>query len=143
MTFSVCIHLSLWHPPPSLNIQSIHLPVSFNTTNVGADPGTLQILSELLGELPESARPQYLLLIGAYRDNEVNKGHPLVQVIKDLTIKGGWVEDLALVPLQLAHVKLLVEDTFSTITGMFWSLASFLVHNDIFLFLHRCQDLRK
>lgn len=56
-----------------------------------ADPHTLNLLVVLL-----TAKPSHLLLLGAYRDNEVSEDHPLMRTIKEVTEKGGRVEDILL-----------------------------------------------
>lgn len=56
-----------------------------------ADPHTLNLLTILL-----TASPNHLLILGAYRDNEVSDDHSLIRTIKDIKHKGGCVEDLLL-----------------------------------------------
>ena len=59
------------------------------------DAATLDLLEDLLthGEL------QHLLLIGAYRDNEVNATHPLVRKLDAIRQAGAAVQDIVLTPL--------------------------------------------
>ncbi|MFY9987137.1 MAG: AAA family ATPase [Chthoniobacterales bacterium] len=59
------------------------------------DPGTLKLLEDLLTE-PEV---KYLLLIGAYRANEVNSAHPLNLTLEKLRDTGVDVRDIPLAPL--------------------------------------------
>jgi PAS domain S-box-containing protein len=54
---------------------------------------------------------RYLLLIGAYRDNEVSAAHPLMASLDTIRHSGAPVVDLRLAPLSLAHLNQLVVDT--------------------------------
>src|SRR5262245_8099224 len=59
------------------------------------DAATLDLLDDLL------TRPdvQHLLLIGAYRDNEVNSAHPLIRKLEAIRQAGAMVRDIVLAPL--------------------------------------------
>ena len=61
-----------------------------------------------------SNTPLYLLVVGAYRDNEVDATHPLSIALGEVHRKGGKVEDIPLLPLGEPHVTQLLEDTFNT-----------------------------
>lgn len=70
------------------------------------DAATLDLLEELLscGDL------QHLLLIGAYRDNEVDASHPLVRKLEAIRQAGAAVNDIVLTPLSRDDLgKLLVD----------------------------------
>ncbi|MBV1878270.1 MAG: AAA family ATPase [Pseudomonadales bacterium] len=54
---------------------------------------------------------KYLLLIGAFRDNEVTDAHPLVELFDEFEATGLNVEHIQLGPLEQAHVNLLVSET--------------------------------
>jgi PAS domain S-box-containing protein len=54
---------------------------------------------------------RYLLLIGAYRDNEVNASHPLALALEGLRKRGLAVREIVLEPLSLADVQRLIADT--------------------------------
>ncbi|MEM7181766.1 MAG: ATP-binding sensor histidine kinase [Spirochaetota bacterium] len=54
-----------------------------------------------------------LLVIGAYRDNEVSKTHPLLVTMKEINSKSLKVNLLSLRSLQLSQVSQLVEDTLA------------------------------
>ena len=71
-----------------------------------ADAATLNLLDPLL----TAADLRWLLLIGAYRDNEVDGAHPLVRVVGDLEARGVAVRTLALGPLAAPEVTQLVQD---------------------------------
>jgi len=72
-----------------------------------ADLASLQLLQHLLTH-PETPP---VLLIGAYRDNEVSPSHPLSLTLAELRKAGAPMEDLQLEPLSLAEVQRLITDT--------------------------------
>ncbi len=57
---------------------------------------------------------RYLLIIGAYRDNEVDARHPLRMLLDELERVAAPVSSIELGPLRLEHVNLLVADTVLT-----------------------------
>ncbi|MBD2209082.1 AAA family ATPase [Nostoc linckia FACHB-104] len=52
-----------------------------------------------------------LLIIGAYRDNEVAQAHPLSLTIKEMKNLGVTINQITLSPLNQAHVNRLIADT--------------------------------
>ncbi|WP_129574045.1 MULTISPECIES: AAA family ATPase [Sorangium] len=72
-----------------------------------ADAGSLQLLEQLA----TYAGSEHLLLIGAYRDNEVGPAHPLRLTLAEARRRGAAVSELALDPLSAAHVGALVAET--------------------------------
>src|SRR6202030_4193424 len=60
------------------------------------DAATLDLLEDLLTR----SDLQHLLLIGAYRDNEVNATHPLVRKLEAIKQSGAAVQDIVLTPLR-------------------------------------------
>src|SRR5260370_3059844 len=70
------------------------------------DAATLDLL-ERLATHPEV---RHLLLIGAYRDNEVNPSHPLLRTLEAIRKAGARVQEIALAPLGLDDVGALVSD---------------------------------
>ncbi len=72
-----------------------------------ADAATLRLLPQLLSD-PDL---EGLLLIGAYRDNEVEASHPLKDVIRAVANGGTSVTELTLGPLGPAEVLALIQDT--------------------------------
>ncbi|MGH8002633.1 MAG: ATP-binding protein, partial [Brasilonema sp.] len=89
-----------------------------------ADLASLKLI-QLLACDPKS---QYLLLIGAYRDNEVSATHPLVLTLEEIKKSGAVVNNIVLQPLRITHVNQLVSDTFRSDTLKTKSLAE-LVFN--------------
>ncbi|MBF0423937.1 MAG: serine/threonine-protein kinase PknK [Magnetococcales bacterium] len=72
-----------------------------------ADLPSLRLLHHLLS----GGNLRHLLIIGAYRDNEVSPTHPLMTMLADLTKASVPVELLVLTPLSLEHVTQLVRNT--------------------------------
>lgn len=60
------------------------------------------------------AQSQYLFLIGAYRDNEVDASHPLMLSIEEMRKASINIETLALTPLDLSHINQLIADALSS-----------------------------
>ncbi|WP_437522065.1 AAA family ATPase [Sorangium sp. So ce726] len=69
-----------------------------------ADAASLQLLEQLV----TSTGTPHLLLIGAYRDNEVGPAHPLRLTLSDAQKRGALLTDIVLAPLSAAHVGALV-----------------------------------
>ncbi len=53
----------------------------------------------------------YLLLIGAKRDNEVSSAHILIQTVEEIKNAGGAVNHIFLPPLDLDNITQLIADT--------------------------------
>jgi len=68
------------------------------------DPATLDLLDDLLTR----SDLRHLLLIGAYRDNEVDAAHPLIRKLEAIRNQGGKVEEITLAPLSYEHLGQLV-----------------------------------
>jgi PAS domain S-box-containing protein len=71
------------------------------------DAATLDLLEDLLA----STDLQHLLLIGAYRDNEVNATHPLTRKLDAIRQAGAAVQDIVLTPLGRDDLGQLLADT--------------------------------
>ncbi|WP_250123665.1 hybrid sensor histidine kinase/response regulator [Chroococcidiopsis sp. CCMEE 29] len=72
-----------------------------------ADLASLKLIQRLACD-PDR---QYLLLIGAYRDNEVSATHPLMLTLEEMQQTGAIVNNIVLQPLRMTHVNQLVSDT--------------------------------
>jgi PAS domain S-box-containing protein len=70
------------------------------------DPATLDLMEDLL------TRPEmrHLLLIGAYRDNEVDEAHPLARRLATIRKAGARVHEIRLAPLSRADIEALIGD---------------------------------
>ncbi|MEA3116766.1 MAG: hypothetical protein QOI13_36, partial [Paraburkholderia sp.] len=71
------------------------------------DPASQALIEHLLTH-PDM---RHLLLIGAYRDNEVSAGHPLMTSLKTIRDSGAPVMELQLAPLSVVHLNQLTADT--------------------------------
>ncbi|WP_437951273.1 ATP-binding sensor histidine kinase [Sorangium sp. So ce296] len=75
-----------------------------------ADTGSLDLIDVLM----EDADIRRLLLIGAYRDSEVDDAHPLMMMLSALKKSQARVRTMALMPLEREHVEQLVSDTLGS-----------------------------
>lgn len=87
--------------------QAEHPLVIFLDDLQWADLPSLKLI-ELIVSDPGS---QHLLLMGAYRDNEVTATHPLVDTLKQIQQTAAIVHAIVLQPLNLYHVNQLIADT--------------------------------
>jgi predicted ATPase/transcriptional regulator with GAF, ATPase, and Fis domain/tRNA A-37 threonylcarbamoyl transferase component Bud32 len=72
-----------------------------------ADAATLGLLAPLL----TSHGVEALFLMGAYRDNETDAGHPLLRTLDALATVGVELQRIELGPLELADLTQLIRDT--------------------------------
>jgi predicted ATPase len=70
------------------------------------DAATLDLLEDLLTQ----SDLRHLLLIGAYRDNEVDAAHPLRRKLDAIKNAGAKTEELTLAPLAREHLGQLITD---------------------------------
>jgi PAS domain S-box-containing protein len=70
------------------------------------DAATLDLLEDLL----TPAGVQHLMLIGAYRDNEVTAAHPLMRKLEAIRNAGAKVQEITLAPLAGEDVRQLIAD---------------------------------
>ncbi|MBD2771805.1 AAA family ATPase [Iningainema sp. BLCCT55] len=56
---------------------------------------------------------RYLLLIGAYRDNETSPTHPLMVTLEEISASGTAINTITLNPLEKADLNLLIADTLN------------------------------
>src|SRR5205814_7943565 len=71
------------------------------------DAATLDLLEDLLTQ----GDVQHLLLIGAYRDNEVDPTHPLIRKLRAMRQAGTRVQDIVLAPLAREDLGQLLADS--------------------------------
>ena len=82
-----------------------------------ADPASLKLIQTIVTKTGESAiHPQYLFLIGTYRNNEVNPTHPLMMMIEAIKKERVKVNQIILEPLELEPIIQMIADTFHTET---------------------------
>ncbi|TAE99220.1 MAG: GAF domain-containing protein [Oscillatoriales cyanobacterium] len=72
-----------------------------------ADSASLNLMQLLVSD----AESLHLLLIGAYRDNEVSPTHPLLHAIAEIEKTGTPIHNIVLEPLKFGNVRELIADT--------------------------------
>jgi predicted ATPase/signal transduction histidine kinase len=77
-----------------------------------ADLASLQLLTLLMND------NGYLLMLGAYRDNEVSPAHPFVLTVAELRKNKAIVNTITLAPLAFADTNHLVADTLNCSTEL-------------------------
>ncbi|KYC36901.1 serine/threonine protein kinase [Scytonema hofmannii PCC 7110] len=88
-----------------------------------ADSASLNLIELLMTDRDRN----YLLLIGAYRDNEVSPTHPLMLSLSKIQSSAAVVNNIVLSPLQLTDVLALIGDTLNE-TECSKPLAELLFH---------------
>ena len=73
-----------------------------------ADSASLKLI-----EMFMTVKTEYLYLIGAYRDNEVDASHPLLLTNEEIKKSGADVENIMLRLLEIKHVNQLISETLS------------------------------
>ncbi len=86
------------------------------------DSATLKLIELMMTD----ADTQYLFLIGAYRDNEVNSTHPLMMTLGELRRQGATINLITLAPLKLEHISHLIADTLHSDTDSVKPLAKLM-----------------
>ncbi|MEG5036090.1 AAA family ATPase [Microcoleus sp. AT3-D2] len=89
-----------------------------------ADSATLNLIELMMTD----ADTQYLFLIGAYRDNEVNPTHPLMMTLDGLRNVGATINFITLAPLDSKHISQLIADTLHSDASSVKPLAELVVH---------------
>ncbi|MCP4755523.1 MAG: AAA family ATPase, partial [Proteobacteria bacterium] len=106
------------------------------------DLPSLQLV-ERLATHPETGA---LLLVGAYRDNEVPSSHPLAIALENIQKHEASVENITLSPLNLKHIRQLTAETFKSTSQQVKPLAKLCLNktfgNPFFLrqFLHSLDE---
>ncbi|MEA2947649.1 MAG: hypothetical protein QOI40_2979, partial [Alphaproteobacteria bacterium] len=70
------------------------------------DAATLDLLEHLVTH----SEVRHLLLVGAYRDNEISPSHPLLRALEAIRKAGARVQEILLAPLELDDVGQLIAD---------------------------------
>ncbi len=73
-----------------------------------ADLPSLNLVIRIL----KNPKPESVLILGAYRNNEVEKGHPLLLTIKQISEFQGQLKELKLQPLNLETTCKITADSF-------------------------------
>ncbi|AFZ17084.1 hybrid sensor histidine kinase/response regulator [Allocoleopsis franciscana] len=87
------------------------------------DSATLKLLEVIMTD----AETGYLFFIGAYRDNEVNRAHPLMITLESLRSQGVIINNIILAPLALDHIRNLIADTLHSNTLTVKPLAELVI----------------
>ncbi|MEG4121821.1 AAA family ATPase [Microcoleus sp. N9_B4] len=82
-----------------------------------ADSASLKLMQLLMAET------RHLFLIGAYRDNEVNPGHPLMLTLSEIQKNQATISTITLAPLSQEQVNRLVADTLKCTEILAWTLS--------------------
>ncbi|MEG4146679.1 AAA family ATPase [Microcoleus sp. Pol12B5] len=85
--------------------QAEHPLVMFLDDLQWADSASLKLLQLLMEDTG------HLLVLGAYRDNEVSSAHPFMLTVDEIVKSGATVNTITLQPLSLADINQLVADT--------------------------------
>ncbi|MDJ0715311.1 MAG: AAA family ATPase [Prochloraceae cyanobacterium] len=89
-----------------------------------ADLASLKLIELLITD----ADSEYLLIIGAYRDNEVDAIHPLMQTVEQIKKENSRINNISLQPLGIKYINQLIADTLNCSTTKSKSIAN-LVNN--------------
>jgi len=71
-----------------------------------ADDASLKLIHMIITD-----KDNALLIIGAYRNNEVEKSHPLLRVLEEIKNEDVTINNLLLGPLKFQHIKKLISET--------------------------------
>jgi predicted ATPase/signal transduction histidine kinase/tRNA A-37 threonylcarbamoyl transferase component Bud32 len=88
-----------------------------------ADSATFKLIELIMTDTDT----QYLFLIGAYRDNEVNSAHPLMMTLDGLRNVGATINFITLAPLALEPMTQLIADTLHSDIASVKPLAELVV----------------
>ncbi|MEG3895647.1 MULTISPECIES: AAA family ATPase [unclassified Microcoleus] len=87
-----------------------------------ADSVSLSLMQVLMSQREAG----YLLLIGAYRDNEVSPAHPLMLTLEELNKASATVNIITLAPLSQESLSALVADTLQCVTAIAQTLSQLI-----------------
>jgi len=104
--------------------QKAHPLVLFLDDLQWSDSASLKLLELMVTD----DQPGHLLLIGAYRDNEVDPAHPLMMSIGRLQQAGASIQEFHVPPLPLEHVGRFIADILYADTTSVAPLAELVLH---------------
>ncbi|MBW4601397.1 MAG: AAA family ATPase [Calothrix sp. FI2-JRJ7] len=108
--------------------QKEHPLVIFLDDLQWADIASLKLMQRLITD----NNSQYLLLIAAYRDNEVSPTHPFIQTVEEIQKTDTTINRITLENLNISQVQQLVNDTFNiTDNSITQGLASLLFNKTL------------
>ncbi|NES19474.1 MAG: AAA family ATPase [Symploca sp. SIO3E6] len=88
-----------------------------------ADLASLNLLKLMLTD----AEPQYLFVVGAYRDNEVSATHPLMMTLAKIRESGATVNQIILQPLATEDISQLIAETLHRELDLVQPLAKLVI----------------
>ncbi|MFP5270624.1 protein kinase domain-containing protein [Coleofasciculus sp.] len=103
--------------------QKDHPLVIFLDDLQWADFGTLKLIELMMSD----RNTEYFLLLGAYRDNEVDVNHPTIATIERLKEQGAIVNQILLTPLSIENITQLLIDTLQRDRDAVNSLAELIL----------------
>ena len=103
----------------SIFCQKEHPLVLFLDDLQWADLPSLNLIEQLISDLDN----QYFLMIGAYRDNEVDSTHPLVHTLEIISQAQISLKEITLSSLKINHINQLIADALGCSTEFSKSLA--------------------
>ncbi|WP_036487461.1 AAA family ATPase [Myxosarcina sp. GI1] len=113
--------------------QRLHPLVIFLDDLQWGDSASLNLIERVMND----TRIEYLLLLGAYRDNEVNPNHPTILTIERLKEQGAAINTIFLDPLQPEQIVQLIADTLhsepETVTPLAELVAQKTLGNPFFI----------
>jgi histidine kinase len=89
-----------------------------------ADIATLNLIKTVM----LSEGNEYLMLMGAYRDNEVDHTHPFIIALDEIAKSGVRVNRITLKPLEIAHLNELISDTVNADAASITPLSSLVMN---------------
>jgi predicted ATPase/signal transduction histidine kinase/GAF domain-containing protein len=78
---------------------------------------------ELIGHVATHSEVRHLLIVGAYRDNEVGPSHPLMPMLAAIRAGGARAQEIPIAPLELADIERLLSDALRCEQGHVHPLA--------------------
>ncbi|MBD2597280.1 AAA family ATPase [Nostoc spongiaeforme FACHB-130] len=87
-----------------------------------ADSASLKLMRILMADT------NHLLLIGAYRDNEVNPGHPLILTLNEIRKTKVVINTITLAALDQENINQLVADTFKCSVNLVINISQIIYH---------------
>jgi len=110
----------LFHKFTQVFASAEHPLVMFLDDLQWADSASLNLIQLLMVDT------SHLFIIGAYRDNEVSPGHPLMLTLGEIIKKQATINTITLLPLSQEQVNKLVADTLKCTENLAWNLSVLL-----------------
>lgn len=89
-----------------------------------ADLASLKLIDLLITD----SDSEYLLIIGTYRDNEVDSTHPLMQTLEQIEKEDAKVNNISLQPLKIEYINQLIANTLNCSIEKSKSLAELVTY---------------